>query len=151
MNEEKVEQNSNNGNSLVERELQRIKTEALIIDPNDNTIENYITLLKGVYNATVLLTEYQSYHVTAQMVETLLLQLPLTPLTGEDDEWVDSANPEWLSNVRCHYVIKNKSTGKVYMTSTGEYDESIAMLIEEFPAMPRQDGILYPNRRNPAT
>ena len=43
----------------------------------------------------------------------LALFAPLTPLTGEDWEWVD-VSEDLLQNKRCSHVFKNKKTGEYY-------------------------------------
>lgn len=40
---------------------------------------------------------------------------PLSPLTGDDDEWHDPwDDAPWLQNRRCSHVFKDKATGEAY-------------------------------------
>ena len=49
------------------------------------------------------------------LVRELWMKRPLTPLTGEDDEWEDKGEEyDCLYNKRCHRVYKDKKTGKAY-------------------------------------
>ena len=38
---------------------------------------------------------------------------PITPLTGEDDEWIKHTDGTW-QNRRCFHVFKDTKTGKAY-------------------------------------
>lgn len=48
------------------------------------------------------------------MIQRLWSWKPLTPLTGQDDEWTDKLDPNGniLQNKRCRAVFKDKETGK---------------------------------------
>ena len=52
-----------------------------------------------------------SYAIGA--LEKLLRFEPLTPLTGEDDEWVEVADNQW-QNKRCGRVFKDSREGPAY-------------------------------------
>ena len=49
----------------------------------------------------------------AEAVHKLLLQHPISPITGHDQEWVDVGN-DMLQNRRCFALFKSKSDGKCY-------------------------------------
>jgi hypothetical protein len=55
-----------------------------------------------------------SASIVIQLVDRLWAWKPLTPLTGEDDEWTDDLDPtgnKW-QNKRYSAVFKNKETGE---------------------------------------
>lgn len=57
-----------------------------------------------------------SAYIVIQLVDRLWSWKPLTPLTGEDDEWTDECDPngnKW-QNKRYSAVFKNKETGECY-------------------------------------
>lgn len=57
-----------------------------------------------------------SASIVIQLVDRLWSWKPLTPLTGEDDEWTDECDPngnKW-QNKRYSAVFKNKETGECY-------------------------------------
>lgn len=57
-----------------------------------------------------------SASIVIQLVDRLWAWKPLTPLTGEDDEWTDKLDPDgntW-QNKRYSAVFKNKKTGECY-------------------------------------
>ena len=57
-----------------------------------------------------------SASIVIQLVDRLWAWKPLTPLTGEDDEWTDDIDPagnKW-QNKRYSAVFKNKETGECY-------------------------------------
>lgn len=57
-----------------------------------------------------------SASIVIQLVDRLWSWKPLTPLTGEDDEWADECDPngnKW-QNKRYSAVFKNKETGECY-------------------------------------
>lgn len=47
------------------------------------------------------------------ILDKLLKKEPLTPLTGDEDEWI-SDDEQWDVNLRCSRVFREKSTGKCY-------------------------------------
>jgi len=47
------------------------------------------------------------------VLEKLIKQEPLTPLTGDEDEWI-SDDETWDKNLRCPRVFREKSTGNCY-------------------------------------
>lgn len=59
---------------------------------------------------------------SAQMVieafNRLARYLPLTPLTGADDEWGPSPDERRLQNLRCSRVFKHLPTGRAYDVTT---------------------------------
>ncbi len=74
------------------------------------------------------------------LVKKLSLFQPLTPLTGEDDEWNECNEDTWQNN-RCSHVFKNPLTGiarnndgKVFEDEHGNWYGSSKSSIEiEFP------------------
>jgi hypothetical protein len=58
------------------------------------------------------LTEYDLLKVRL-ILEKLLKKEPLTPLTGDEDEWI-SDDETWDVNLRCPRVFREKSTGNCY-------------------------------------
>lgn len=54
-----------------------------------------------------------SAKVIIKYIDRLWAQKPLTPLTGEDDEWEDLKDGD-LQNKRCSSVFKNKNTGECF-------------------------------------
>lgn len=54
--------------------------------------------------------------IIMSMIQRLWSWKPLTPLTGQDDEWTDKLDPDGntLMNIRCPAVFKNKETGKAF-------------------------------------
>jgi len=54
-----------------------------------------------------------SASIARQLFHKLSDWKPLTPLTGEENEWNDVGN-NMLQNARCSAVFKNVSTGKAY-------------------------------------
>lgn len=54
-----------------------------------------------------------SANYTIRLLTRLLSYKPLTPLTGEDSEWIDVSN-DYYQNNRYSCVFKDKSTGKAY-------------------------------------
>lgn len=54
-----------------------------------------------------------SANYAVNILEKLLRFEPLTPLTGEDDEW-DDVGDNILQNRRCSHVFKDKHTGAAY-------------------------------------
>ena len=57
-----------------------------------------------------------SASIVIQLVDRLWSWKPLTPLTGEDDEWSDMLDPDGntIQNKRYSAVFKNKETGECY-------------------------------------
>lgn len=53
---------------------------------------------------------YKLYKVLSKLMD----YKPVSPLTGEDDEWFDYGDDTDLQNIRCSSVFKNKITGKAY-------------------------------------
>jgi hypothetical protein len=49
--------------------------------------------------------------VAAPVLMRLLAGKPLSPLTGEDDEWIVQDNGKVLQNTRCTTVFKSVETG----------------------------------------
>lgn len=49
----------------------------------------------------------------ANIFKRLAFELPLTPLTGEPDEW-EKIDEDRYMNTRCSSVIKDLKTGKIY-------------------------------------
>lgn len=80
---------------------------------------------------------------------------PLTPLTGEDDEWIDRSSfgngaPYW-QNIRCSRVFKQAdgtcydSEGKVFIDSSGHgYTNIDSHVTITFPYMPKTERINVP-------
>ena len=54
--------------------------------------------------------------IIMSIIQRLWSWKPLTPLTGEDDEWTDELDPNGnsLQNKRCPSVFKDKDTGKAH-------------------------------------
>lgn len=50
----------------------------------------------------------------ADMFDRLVRGLPITPLQGTADEWVETLDPNMLQNIRCTCVFKDKDTGRTY-------------------------------------
>lgn len=80
------------------------------------------------------------------MLEKLLRFEPITPLTGEDDEWNDigemSGSPMW-QNKRCSHVFKNADgraydiQGKVFTDPDGfSYTSNKSKVFVTFPYFP---------------
>ena len=61
--------------------------------------------------------------VMAPVMERLLYGLPLTPLTGSEDEWITYDNDVQLAqNYRCSSVLKDPQNGKVFDVNNEEWD-----------------------------
>lgn len=55
---------------------------------------------------------------TIQLFNRLARRLPLTPLTGADDEWVKHEGSDLLQNIRCTRILKNAG-GVAFDVDTG--------------------------------
>lgn len=88
-----------------------------------------------------------SAELVTQILEKLLRFEPLTPLTGEDDEWIDvsevSGEPMWQNN-RCYRVFKDKdgnafdNEAKVFIDPEGHaYTNSESRVPITFPYTPK--------------
>lgn len=51
------------------------------------------------------------------LFNTLARFNPITPLTGEDDEWMSVDYGCSFQNIRCYEVFKDKATGEAYWSS----------------------------------
>jgi hypothetical protein len=52
-----------------------------------------------------------SADITVNVFAKLARHIPLTPLTGEDDEWyepLEMSEPRWQQNKRCHTIFRDK-------------------------------------------
>ena len=84
------------------------------------------------------------------IIEKLLRLQPLTPLTGEDDEWAD-VEEHFYQNKRCHHVFKNKDDGRAYdlngkvFVEPNGYSYSNLVYID-FPYTPTTEYVNVPKR-----
>jgi hypothetical protein len=95
-----------------------------------------------------------SASVVIPMLNKMLLQEPLSPLTGEDGEWTDVAemsNEETLyQNKRCSSVFKNDKgpydiNGKVFVEPNGSsYTSGDSFVDIEFPYTPKTEYVNVP-------
>lgn len=83
------------------------------------------------------------------LLEKLLRYEPLTPLTGEDDEWVDVGH--CFQNKRCSHVLKDYDgkaydiNGKIFKQPDGVcYTGSGSRVAVEFPYMPKSEYVDVP-------
>jgi hypothetical protein len=90
--------------------------------------------------------------ITANVLYRLLSRLPLTPLMGDDSEWVQVSENLW-QNKRCYRIFKDNNgrawdiEGKVFVNPDGStYTDESSKVFIEFPYMPRteyvRDGII---------
>jgi hypothetical protein len=94
-----------------------------------------------------------SASVSVQILEKLLRYEPLSPLTGDDDEWAD-VDLDFYQNKRCHHVFKNKDDGraydldgKVFVEPDGfSYTNSDSRVYIDFPYTPKTEYVNVPKR-----
>lgn len=101
-----------------------------------------------------------SAHVVISLVDRLWSWKPLTPLTGEDDEWTDESDPKgntW-QNKRYTAVFKNKNTGECYDINGRYFEEPDndlpfrcreSRVAIEFPYMPKDKVPIYKLKYKP--
>jgi hypothetical protein len=82
------------------------------------TDELYGDLLRDSVFEVLQVLESQNHsglsaRVIIKYIDRLWAQKPLTPLTGEDDEWEEAEDSE-VQNKRYSAVFKNKNTGECY-------------------------------------
>lgn len=87
------------------------------------------------------------------LLEKLLRFEPLTPLTGEDDEWVDVEH--CFQNKRCSHVFKDYNgrtydiDGKIFCEPDGDcYTNSDSVVDITFPYLPKKEYIDVPYSEN---
>lgn len=104
-------------------ELSKIYTEEALKEPyNKFAYDSIMTLVTTFSNQchTGFTAPY-----TINMFERLAMFKPVTPLTGEDDEWIKINDSTW-QNKRCSSVFKNDSgqaydiEGKIFSRDGGE-------------------------------
>lgn len=79
--------------------------------------------------------------VAAPVLMRLIAGKPLSPLTGDDDEWFDpDSNHDILQNIRCSSVFKNKDTGRAYDIA----DSSPGLRFISFPYYPARADVMPP-------
>lgn len=80
---------------------------------------------------------------------------PLTPLTGEDDEWSDpDKDTPFLKNKRCPHVFKDKATGQAYDADGRIFREPSGICFTSrdshvpvtFPYLPKREYVDVPAR-----
>jgi len=87
----------------------------------------------------------------AALMEKLIKVEPLTPLTGDEDEWI-AVDSEWDMNLRCKRVFREKETGlaydihaKLFIESIGGkkrvFNDSNSRVIISFPYTPKTEYI----------
>lgn len=75
---------------------------------------------------------------------------PLTPLTGEDDEWMEITDGQW-QNVRCYHVFKDESgaydiEGKIFREPSGAcFTSRDSRLPVTFPYVPKREYVDVPS------
>jgi hypothetical protein len=86
-----------------------------------------------------------SSSVCVQLFSKLALYKPLTPLTGEDEEWTQMTDDLW-QNSRASHVFKGPDGlaydiwGRVFVEKSGlHYTTSESRVPVNFPYMPRTD------------
>jgi hypothetical protein len=94
-----------------------------------------------------------SAHVAADILFKLFNYLPLSPLTGEDSEWMDVSehtSPGMFQNVRSPRVFKGDNgafdvNGKVFVEPSGNsYTNSDSCVAIEFPYYPKTEYVEAP-------
>jgi hypothetical protein len=87
-------------------------------------------------------------YATIPILQRLLCGQPLTPLTGEDDEWYEPfADGDAFQNKRCSSVFKTKFSVPHFNLSPGDaYDIDSKKGIEKitFPYLPPMSGNISP-------
>ena len=83
-----------------------------------NSDGEYATMMKEDVLEVLKVLEKQGHSGTSAMrviylIDRLWNWKPLTPLTGEDDEW-NEPGPDIFQNKRCSAVFKKKKDGKAY-------------------------------------
>lgn len=87
--------------------------------------------------------------MTISILEKLLRFQPLTPLTGEDSEWVKISNDDVYQNTRCSHVFKENGVaydidGKVFEDEHGNWYTSKDSRVEiQFPYTPKTEYVKY--------
>jgi len=85
--------------------------------------------------------------LVARIFNQLVSHIPLTPLTGEDDEWIE-VDDNFLMNKRCPRIIKEN--GKAYDTERIVFEDKNTMTFTHsehsrveisFPYFPRRETI----------
>ena len=88
------------------RELKQIG----LYDTSSRLTEAVIGVAKAIEEQD--LTDYDMLKCKL-VLDRLIKQEPLSPLTGDEDEWF-SDSEEWDKNLRCPRVFREKSTGDCY-------------------------------------
>lgn len=98
------------------------------------------------------------------LVTKLMAFEPLTPLTGEDNEWTSVAEKDgepWYQNKRCSHVFKDKTgaydnEGKVFYDvlknedgseSKSYFTSSLSRVYIEFPYTPKKEYLPNPDNK----
>lgn len=128
--------------------IEHAKRELAISDPEGNQAYDGM-LSKAVMELIELFSKQGHSGMSASFTTDIFGKLaryqPLSPLTGEDDEWVDvsemSGKPMW-QNKRCSTVFKDEREaynidGKVFVEKEGgSYTNKESRVLIEFPYTP---------------
>jgi len=90
--------------------IKQARKELKLIKTDEYITEWVIELLKTLNNQNG--HSGTSFKKTLQLFWRLSQNLPLSPLTGEDNEWEEEYDK--FVNKRCYYVIKDKKDGQEY-------------------------------------
>lgn len=56
---------------------------------------------------------FESRDECIYLLRRLLMRLPISPLTGEEEEWINHSTEGFLTNKRCRTILKHINTGEV--------------------------------------
>jgi len=140
----------NNYKKHFNKELEILRKDGdkdLIIDKFEKVINDIIDISSKQGHSGTSAHFYANYLSTA--IKNVLLFNPLSPITGDESEWVD-VNEDSFQNNRIYSIFKDKKTGKCHYldaivwkgekdgdTFTGKVEEVNSSLNIKFPFIPK--------------
>ena len=123
-----------------------------IIAPRDSLDPDEILIVENILELVRVFAKQNHSGSTAAYVRQILAKLldfqPLSPLTGEDDEWNKTLDPKLDQNTRCGRVFRDRETGeafdiegKVLQNQYGErfFSRGDSRVLIEFPYTPKTE------------
>jgi hypothetical protein len=132
--------------TLKEHAINELKISGLYTSPDemDQMLCNCILQMVDLFSEQGHSGMSASY--TISLLENILRYKPLSPLTGNDDEWVEVSEGLY-QNIRCSRVFKDNSgaydiNGKVFTDKAGcTYTSRDSTVYIEFPYIPKTEYI----------